>query len=43
MARIEALTRKVGSKYYNLSAHLVWIGDRTRQVAPFFRGRWRAT
>jgi len=28
----EALTRKVGDKYYNLSAHFVWIGDRTRQV-----------
>merc|ERR1719382_283498 len=28
----EALTRKVGDKYYNLSAHLVWIGDRTRQI-----------
>jgi len=38
----EALTRKVGDKYYNLSAHLVWIGDRTRQVGgphlEFFRG-----
>jgi len=28
----EALTREVGSKYYNLGAHLVWIGDRTRQL-----------
>mmetsp|Transcript_20131 Transcript_20131/g.56713 ORF Transcript_20131/g.56713 Transcript_20131/m.56713 type:complete len:446 (+) Transcript_20131:80-1417(+) len=28
----EALTRRVGEKYYNLSAHLVWIGDRTRQL-----------
>lgn len=27
-----ALTRKVGDKFYNLGAHLVWIGDRTRQV-----------
>jgi len=27
-----ALTRKVGDRYYNLSAHFVWIGDRTRQV-----------
>jgi len=38
----EALTRKVGDKYYNLSAHLVWIGDRTRQVGgahlEYFRG-----
>jgi 3-deoxy-7-phosphoheptulonate synthase len=38
----EALTRKVGNKYYNLSAHLVWIGDRTRQVSgahvEYFRG-----
>lgn len=28
----EALTRPVGDKYYNVSAHMVWIGDRTRQV-----------
>merc|ERR1712012_1255016 len=38
----EALTRKVGDQYYNLSAHLVWIGDRTRQLdgahIEFFRG-----
>jgi len=38
----EALTRKVGDKYYNLSAHLVWIGDRTRQIGgahlEYFRG-----
>jgi 3-deoxy-7-phosphoheptulonate synthase len=38
----EALTRKVGSKFYNLSAHLVWIGDRTRQLdgahVEYFRG-----
>merc|ERR1712151_516791 len=38
----EALTRKVGDKYYNLSAHLVWIGDRTRQLdgahVEYFRG-----
>lgn len=37
-----ALTRKVGDKYYNLSAHLVWIGDRTRQIngahLEYFRG-----
>eukprot|EP00929_Paragymnodinium_shiwhaense_P063029 TRINITY_DN3151_c0_g2_i1.p1 TRINITY_DN3151_c0_g2~~TRINITY_DN3151_c0_g2_i1.p1 ORF type:complete len:431 (-),score=136.54 TRINITY_DN3151_c0_g2_i1:233-1525(-) len=38
----EALTRAVGSKYYNLSAHLIWIGDRTRQLdcahIEYFRG-----
>merc|ERR1719316_1192008 len=38
----EALTRKVGDKYYNLSAHLVCIGDRTRQLdgahVEYFRG-----
>jgi len=28
----ESLTRKVGDKYYNLSAHLLWMGDRTRQL-----------
>jgi len=38
----EALTRPVGDKYYNLSAHLVWIGDRTRQLdcahIEYFKG-----
>jgi len=38
----EALTRPVGDKYYNLSAHLLWIGDRTRQLGnahvEYFRG-----
>lgn len=38
----EALTRKAGEKFYNLSAHLVWIGDRTRQLGgahvEYFRG-----
>jgi len=38
----EALTRPVASKYYNLSAHLVWIGDRTRQLdcahIEYFKG-----
>jgi len=38
----ESLTRPVGSKFYNLSAHLVWIGDRTRQLdcahIEYFRG-----
>ena len=28
----EALTRAVGPNHYNLSAHMVWIGDRTRQL-----------
>lgn len=39
----EALTRKVGDdRFYNLSAHIVWIGDRTRQIngahVEYFRG-----
>eukprot|EP00931_Biecheleriopsis_adriatica_P030433 TRINITY_DN17941_c0_g1_i3.p1 TRINITY_DN17941_c0_g1~~TRINITY_DN17941_c0_g1_i3.p1 ORF type:complete len:442 (-),score=119.53 TRINITY_DN17941_c0_g1_i3:102-1427(-) len=38
----EALTRPVGSKHFNLSAHIVWIGDRTRQLdcahIEYFRG-----
>jgi len=38
----EALTRKVGQAHYNLGAHLVWIGDRTRQLTgahvEYFRG-----
>merc|ERR1712186_97090 len=38
----EALTRRVGDEYYNLSAHLLWIGDRTRQLdnahVEYFRG-----
>ena len=38
----EALTRKVGSAYYNLSCHMLWIGDRTRQLdgghVEYFRG-----
>lgn len=38
----EALTRPVGDLFYNLGAHLVWIGDRTRQLAgahvEYFRG-----
>merc|ERR1712137_1329154 len=38
----EALTRKAGDSYYNLSAHMVWIGDRTRQLdgahVEYFRG-----
>jgi len=38
----EALTRKAGDKYCNLSSHFLWIGDRTRQVngahLEYFRG-----
>ncbi|CAE8708437.1 unnamed protein product, partial [Polarella glacialis] len=38
----EALTRPVGDRHYNLGAHLVWIGDRTRQLdcahIEYFRG-----
>ena len=39
----EALTREVADKgWYNLSAHMVWIGDRTRQLngghVEYFRG-----
>jgi 3-deoxy-7-phosphoheptulonate synthase len=38
----EALTRAVGPNHYNLSAHMVWIGDRTRQLlgghVEYFRG-----
>jgi len=38
----EALTRPVADRFYNLSAHLVWIGDRTRQIdgahVEYFRG-----
>jgi 3-deoxy-7-phosphoheptulonate synthase len=42
LAYEEAMTRKVGDKYYNLSAQFLWIGDRTRQIdhahVEFFRG-----
>ena len=38
----EALTRPSGGKFYNLSAHMVWIGDRTRQLdcahMEYFKG-----
>jgi 3-deoxy-7-phosphoheptulonate synthase len=38
----EALTSSANSKYYNLSAHMVWIGDRTRQLdcghVEYFKG-----
>jgi len=37
-----ALTKKVGDNYYNLGAHFLWIGDRTRQIdmahVEYFRG-----
>ncbi|KAJ1554598.1 hypothetical protein HK096_002814 [Nowakowskiella sp. JEL0078] len=36
------LTRKVGSEWYNLGSHFLWIGDRTRQLdgahVEYFRG-----
>ena len=38
----ETLTRRVGDAWYNLSAHTLWIGDRTRQRdgahVEYFRG-----
>jgi len=38
----ESMTRKVGNRWYNLGAHFVWIGDRTRQLdgahIEYFRG-----
>jgi 3-deoxy-7-phosphoheptulonate synthase len=38
----EALTEFVRDKYYNLGAHFLWIGDRTRQLdgahIEYFRG-----
>ena len=38
----EMCTRKSGEHYYDLSAHILWIGDRTRQLnhghVEFFRG-----
>jgi len=38
----EALTERVKDKYYNLGAHFLWIGDRTRQIdgahIEYFRG-----
>jgi 3-deoxy-7-phosphoheptulonate synthase len=38
----EALTSKVRDKYYNLGAHFLWIGDRTRDLngahIEYFRG-----
>jgi 3-deoxy-7-phosphoheptulonate synthase len=27
-----ALTRKIGNLYYNLGAHFVWLGERTRKI-----------
>jgi 3-deoxy-7-phosphoheptulonate synthase len=38
----QRLTRKVGSKHYNLGTHFLWIGDRTRSLngahVEYFRG-----
>ena len=38
----EALTEAVGDRWYDLGAHMLWIGDRTRQLdgahVEFFRG-----
>jgi len=38
----EALTEKVGDRFYNLGAHFLWIGDRTRNLGDahleYFRG-----
>lgn len=28
----EALTKRIGDRWYNLGAHMLWIGDRTRQL-----------
>lgn len=28
----QSMTRKIGDKWYNLGAHFLWIGDRTRQL-----------
>lgn len=37
-----ALTRRVGDRYYNLGAHMLWIGERTRKLGyahvEYFRG-----
>jgi 3-deoxy-7-phosphoheptulonate synthase len=42
LAYEEAQTEKVGDDWYNLGAHLLWIGDRTRQLdgghVEYFRG-----
>jgi len=42
LAYEEALTSKVGAKYFNLGAHFLWIGDRTRELdgahIEYFRG-----
>ncbi|XP_049848303.1 uncharacterized protein LOC126313399 [Schistocerca gregaria] len=38
----ESLTRRLGTGYYNLGAHFLWIGDRTRNIGhahvEYFRG-----
>ncbi|PRP77420.1 hypothetical protein PROFUN_14273 [Planoprotostelium fungivorum] len=37
-----ALTKQIGGKHYNLGAHFLWIGDRTRDIdgahVEYFRG-----
>ena len=38
----EALTRPAGDAWYNLGAHLLWIGDRTRQLDGAHVGACRA-
>jgi 3-deoxy-7-phosphoheptulonate synthase len=42
LAYEEAQTCKVGDDWYNLGAHMLWIGDRTRQLdgahVEYFRG-----
>jgi 3-deoxy-7-phosphoheptulonate synthase len=42
LAYEEALTEKVNDQWYNLSAHFLWIGDRTRNLGDahleYFRG-----
>jgi 3-deoxy-D-arabino-heptulosonate 7-phosphate (DAHP) synthase class II len=42
LAYEEQLTRRVGPSYFNLGAHFLWIGDRTRQLdgahVEYFRG-----
>jgi 3-deoxy-7-phosphoheptulonate synthase len=38
----EALTTRVGDKHFNLGAHFLWIGDRTREIngahVEYFKG-----
>ncbi len=43
----QRLTRPVGPRHYNLGAHYLWIGDRTRQLdgghVEYFRGMYHQT